>query len=84
MEEQKKKVTFHCPVCGELDEVDVAFVCNTCSSKEAKHVDGMYICNQCENSAHPLECRICGSKDVKMHSPHIDLPNKETGDSSKS
>jgi len=74
MEEQKSTIKFICPNDGELDELDVAFVCNTCSSIEAKHVDGMYICKQCENSAHPLECRICGSKDVKMVAPHITLP----------
>lgn len=79
-----KKITFNCPNCGEIDEVDVAFVCNTCNSTEAKHIDGMYICKQCEITAHPLECRICGSKDVTMHSAHIDLPNKTVGEEKQS
>lgn len=76
MEEDKSKAVFVCPNDGEIIQDDVAFLCNVCSADEIKEVDGLYICTQCETSANPLECRICGSKLVKMHSPHLDLPTK--------
>lgn len=86
MDEQKKtesKITFICPNDGEIDQDDVAFICNVCSADELKEVDGVYICTQCKTSAHPLECRICNSKDVKMHAPHLDLPKDSTSQKDK-
>ncbi len=73
-ETQNPKIKFICPNDGEVSQDDVVFLCNVCSADQIKEVDGLYICKQCEKTANPLECRICGSKDVKMHAPHIDLP----------
>ena len=70
------KAKFICPVDGEISQDDVVFLCNVCSHDQVKEVDGLFICKQCESEANPLECRICGSKEVKMHSPHLDLPVK--------
>lgn len=76
MDEQSKdsKANFICPNDGEISQDDVVFLCNVCSHDQIKEVDGLFICKQCESDANPLECRICGSKEVKMHAPHIDLP----------
>ncbi len=72
--ENSSKAKFICPKDGEVSQDDVVFLCNVCTADEIKEVDGMYICNQCMTTANPLECRICGSKEVKMHAPHIRLP----------
>jgi predicted RNA-binding Zn-ribbon protein involved in translation (DUF1610 family) len=74
MEEQNPKVKFICPKDGEVSQDDVVFLCNVCEASEVKVVDGVYLCKQCEASANPLECRLCGSKEVRMYAPHIDLP----------
>lgn len=72
----ESNVKFICPTDGEITQDDVVFLCNVCSHDQIKEVDGVFMCKQCETSANPLECRLCGSKEVKMHSPHLDLPKK--------
>jgi hypothetical protein len=74
---EESKIKFICPNDGEISQDDVVFLCNVCSTTELKEVDGMYVCDQCENSAHPLECRMCGSKDVHLHSENLDWPKKD-------
>ncbi len=73
-EKKESKIKFICPTDGEISQDDVVFLCNVCSHDQVKEVDGLFICKQCETDANPLECRICGSKNVKMHAPHLDLP----------
>jgi hypothetical protein len=77
MEESTPQAKFICPNCGEIAQDDVAFLCNTCQSDELKEVDGMFICSSCETSAHPLQCRICDSKEVHLHGQHLDIPQGE-------
>lgn len=77
MEETQSTAKFICPNDGEVSQDDVVFLCNVCTHDQIKEVDGLYICKQCETSANPLECRICGSKEVKMHTEHLDLPKSK-------
>lgn len=60
---------FVCPTCGVRENEDIAFICNTCETKDAKHLDGIYYCPQCETHKHPFQCRICDSLEVAYMSP---------------
>lgn len=68
---------FVCPADGDLDEQDVAFICNTCDTKEAVRIDGLYVCPQCSVSIHPFQCRVCDSKDVVWLTPLVESTSQE-------
>ncbi|RJR28561.1 hypothetical protein C4564_04975 [Candidatus Microgenomates bacterium] len=63
------KSIFVCPNDGEISDDDVAFICNTCDTKEVIKIEGLYVCPQCSTSVHPFQCRICDGKDVVWLTP---------------
>lgn len=64
--EYQNNSKFSCPNCGDLSQDDVLFLCNTCSSSDLIHKDGIYICPSCLLPGENFECVLCGSKEVKM------------------
>ena len=71
-EEQAKVVTdgegaeFTCPKCGKVNQDDVAFLCNTCDTKDLVYQGGLYLCPSCMSEGNNFECMLCGSKEVKV------------------
>jgi len=71
----KSNFKFLCPNCGEVSQDDVAFLCNKCDSSEVKEVDGVFMCPQCFIETRPFQCKICESKEVKLHADiGVDTP----------
>lgn len=69
MAKKHRPIEYKCPTHGVVDEVDVAFLCNTCKTTEVKKVGGLYVCPECFTSSYPMMCRICEDKNVTMYSP---------------
>lgn len=65
-ENEKPKMIFKCPNCGEISRDDVLFLCNTCQREELKLIDGIYMCPSCLKPGENFECGICESKNVEM------------------
>jgi predicted RNA-binding Zn-ribbon protein involved in translation (DUF1610 family) len=63
-----KSLHFHCPNCGDLNQDDVVFLCNTCESKEMLFKDGVYICPSCLTKGQNFMCMKCDSKEVSLKS----------------
>lgn len=59
---------FNCPNCGDINQDNVVFLCNTCDSKEMLYKDGVYVCPQCLNKGNNFMCMTCDSKEVRLTS----------------
>ncbi|MCA9308157.1 MAG: hypothetical protein R3B92_02585 [Patescibacteria group bacterium] len=60
---------FVCPNCGQIEQDDVAFLCNSCEQKDLEYRDGIYLCPECMIEGENFQCMKCDSKNVKMIPP---------------
>lgn len=77
MRDKKPSSVFICPTCGQIENDDVAVMCNTCQLQEASLIDGIYVCPQCETAVHPFTCRICDS-DLSWQTPLESISSQES------
>jgi len=62
---EKGEHLFLCPIDGVVPQAVISVICNRCDSRNVKKVGDMYVCPECmKSTAHPFECRLCGSKKV--------------------
>jgi predicted RNA-binding Zn-ribbon protein involved in translation (DUF1610 family) len=63
---EESTLKFKCPVCGELEQNDVIFLCNTCKQEDLIEKEGVYMCPSCLTPGQNFECFSCGSKEVEL------------------